>query len=288
MKIGIVPVNVGIVHAPTITAIAQKAEAVGIESLWTFEHVMVPANYESAYPYHSSGKMGAAPETPFLDPLITLSHLAAQTKKVKLATGINILPQANPLLMAKQVATLDLLSGGRLLLGLGAGWLREEFDAMGVPFERRGARTNDYIEAMKKVWSGETVEHQSDFLSWSGFKSYPLPTQKPHPPLIIGGTSRPAMRRVARYGDGWFAPSKDADQLGEQLGLLEEEAQKVGRDLDDIEITAMWVLVKEGWDSIKRYQDMGVARLVIPLQALGSPPLKALDELAEQIAALAA
>lgn len=288
MKIGLVPINVGLAEPSTIVAIAQQAESVGVESVWTFEHVVVPADYDSAYPYHPSGKMGAPPETPFLDPLITLSHVAAHTTRLRLGTGVNILPQANPLLLAKQVASIDVLSGGRMMLGLGAGWLREEFDAMGVPFERRGARMDDYLEAMKKVWTGELVEHRSEFLSWSGFKSYPLPVQRPHPPLIIGGTSRAALRRAARYGDGWFAPAKDLAQLGEQLRDLRAAAQEVGRDPDEIEVTSMWVYAKEGWDSLSRYRDLGVARLVIPLTALGGPPAQALDALGEHIARLGA
>jgi probable F420-dependent oxidoreductase len=286
MKIGLVPINVGLSEPSAIVAIAQQAESVGVESVWTFEHVVVPADYDSAYPYHPSGKMGAPPETPFLDPLITLSHVAAHTKTLRLGTGVNILPQANPLLLAKQVASLDVLSAGRMLLGVGAGWLREEFDAMGVPFERRGARMDDYLEAMKKVWAGELVEHESDFLTWTNFKSYPLPVQRPHPPLIIGGTSRAALRRAARYGDGWFAPAKDLAQLAEQLRELRAATREIGRDADDIEVTSMWVYVKEGWDSLARYRDLGVTRLVIPLTALGGPPAHALDALGEHIARL--
>ena len=171
MKLGIVPINVGVADPARITAIAQRAEALGIESVWTYEHVMVPADYGSKYPYHPSGKAPMAPETPFLDPLVTLAHVTASTTTLRVGTGINILPQANPLLMAKQVATLDVLSGGRLMLGLGVGWLEEEFAAMGTPFPRRGARFDDYLVAMKAVWSGETVEHDGEFLKWSGFKS---------------------------------------------------------------------------------------------------------------------
>ena len=121
--------------------------------------------------------MGAAPETPFVDPLIALTAIATQTKTIRLATGVNIVAQTTPLLLAKQAASLDFLSGGRFMLGAGIGWLQEEFVAMGVPFERRGARFDDYMVAMKKVWSGEVGEHDSDFLTWHSFKSYPLPTQ---------------------------------------------------------------------------------------------------------------
>ena len=153
MKIGMIPVNLGVSTAEEVVGLARLAEDSGFESVWTFEHVVVPLEYESKYPYDASGKMGAAPETPFVDPLIALTAAAAGTKTIRLGTGVNILPQANPLFLAKQAASLDALSGGRLLLGLGIGWLREEFDAMGVPFERRGARFDDYVAAMRKVWS---------------------------------------------------------------------------------------------------------------------------------------
>ena len=191
MKFGLVPVNIGIIAPEQMITVAQTAEDTGFESVWTFEHVIVPLDYQSKYPYAASGKMGVTPETPFVDPLIALTAIATQTKSIRLATGVNIVAQTNPLLLAKQTASLDFLSGGRFMLGAGIGWLQEEFVAMGVPFERRGARFDDYMVAMKKVWSGEVVEHDSDFLTWHGFKSYPLPTQEsgqePNIPLIMGG-----------------------------------------------------------------------------------------------------
>ena len=135
LKLAAIPCNIGPDAVPAkLTALAQRAEALGYESLWTFEHVIVPHQYASRYPYHPSGKMGAAPDTNFLDPLIALTYLAAATKHLRFGTGVNILPQVNPLLLAKQAATLDFLSGGRLLLGLGVGWLKEEFEAMGGRF----------------------------------------------------------------------------------------------------------------------------------------------------------
>jgi probable F420-dependent oxidoreductase len=280
VKIGIVPVNVGVADPSWVGEVAALAESSGLESVWTFEHVMVPVDYASRYPYSSKGKMGAAPETPFLDPLITLSWVAARTTSIRLGTGINILPIANPLLLAKQAATLDVLSGGRLELGLGIGWLAEEFDAMGTPFARRGARFDDYIAAMKKVWSGEVVEHDGEFVSWSGFKSHPLPAQRPHMPLVIGGTSARAMRRVAEHGDGWIAPNKGADQLAEQLVALHAALAERGRAPESVEVTAMWTYSKEP-DALSRYADMGVSRLLVPLTALGGPLPAALAKLGE-------
>ena len=189
MKFGLIPINIGVESVQQLVGAAQLAENCGYESVWTFEHVIVPVDYESKYPYDASGKMGAAPESPFVDPLLALTAVAASTKTLRLGTGVNILSQVNPLYMAKQAASLDFISNGRFMLGVGIGWLREEFEALGVPFERRGARFDDYVVAMKKVWSGEVVEHQSDFISWSGFKSYPLPVQKPHLPVVMGGAA---------------------------------------------------------------------------------------------------
>ena len=157
MKFGLIPVNIGIQSMAAMTGLAQLAESVGIESVWTFEHVIVPVNYDSKYPYDKSGKMGVTPETNMVDPLIALTAIAAVTKTLRLGTGVNILSQTNPLYLAKQAASLDMLSNGRLELGLGIGWLQEEFVAMGTPFEKRGARFDDYVAAMRKVWSGEVV-----------------------------------------------------------------------------------------------------------------------------------
>lgn len=275
MKIGIVPINVGIYEPGKVAAIAKRAEQAGVESIWTFEHVIVPEDYASTYPYSSTGKMPAGPETPFVDPFIALAHAAAVTSKVRLATGINILPQSNPIYFAKQAASIDFLSNGRLMLGLGAGWLKEEFDALGVPFERRGARFDDYLVALKKLWSGEMVEHQSEFLSWKGFKSYPLPVQKPHPPLIIGGTSAPALRRVVRHGDGWYAPNRSVEDLKKHVDSLRRLAEEAGRDLASLEITATWTNPHEGVDAIAAYRDLGVSRLIVPGFLMGEADAEA-------------
>lgn len=285
MKVGIIPFNVGMRDPDRIVSLVRKAEEVGVESAWTFEHVIVPVDYASRYPYSVEGKMAATPETPFVDPLIAIGFAAAHTKTLRFGTGVNILPQANPLFLAKQVASLDFVSGGRFMLGVGTGWLREEYEALGTPFEHRGPRFADYIAAMKKVWSGDVVEHEGEFVRWSGFKSYPLPVQRPHPPVIIGGNTAPAFRRVVRHGDGWFAPNAGVDNLAKQLPKLKEAARAHGRAMNRIEITAMWPYVLEGIDSIARYEDLGVSRLVIPVFALGDRnPLVGLDKLGETLA----
>ena len=285
MKIGLIPCNVGVTSIDMMVHMAKTAEAVGLESLWTFEHAIVPIDYQSPYPYSADGKMGATPETNFVDPLIALAALAAHTTTLRLGTGVNILPQVNPLMLAKQAASLDFVSQGRLLLGLGIGWLKEEFEALGVPFERRGARFADYVEAMRKVWSGETVEHRSDFVQWTNFKSYPVPVQNPLP-LVIGGSKKNALRRVARYGQGWYAPAATVDQVAGMLPALDEACAAEGRKRSDIEITTMYIPAMEPpAETIPRYRDLGIGRLVIPLQALGDNPMEAVERLGDDVIA---
>jgi probable F420-dependent oxidoreductase len=268
MKIGLIPVNVGPPNVEAMVGMAQLAESLGFESVWTFEHVIVPLDYHSQYPYSSTGKMGTTPESNFVDPLIALAAIASQTKTLRLGTGVNILSQASPLYLAKQAASLDFVSKGRFMLGVGIGWLEEEFKAIGVPFERRGARFDDYLQAMRKVWSGEVVEHQSDFLDWSGFKSYPLPIQSPLP-IVIGGSRGKAFERAARYGNGWFAPTASPDQLAPLLGELDRACADVGRDRGEIEVSAMWFPNPDDLGDVGRYSELGVSRLIVPIPALG-------------------
>jgi probable F420-dependent oxidoreductase len=285
MKIGLIPINMAVADTAQMIGAAKKAEAIGVESLWTFEHVMIPVDYQSKYPYSPTGKMGAPPETNLVDPLIALATIAASTTKIRLATGVNILSQTNPLYLAKQSASLDFVSGGRFMLGVGIGWLREEFEALGVPFEKRGARFDDYVVAMRKIWSGEVVEHQSEFLSWSGFKSYPVPVQRPGVPIIIGGSKGKAFERIAKYGDGWYAPTGNVEQLAELLPPLKAACAAVGRKLSSVEISAMWIPAVEGVEAVKRYADLGVSRLVVPTFAIGGTSIEAFDRFGGEVLA---
>ena len=292
MKIGLIPVNVGVKSIDDMIGLAQFAEGLGFESAWTFEHAIVPVDYASKYPYSQDGKMGVEPDTNFVDPLIALAAIAAQTKTLRLGTGVNIISQVNPLLLAKQAASLDFVSNGRFMLGAGIGWLEEEFNAMGTPFARRGARFDDYIVAMKKVWSGDVVEHQSDFVQWSGFKSYPLPVQQGRQqqdgqkqvPIVIGGSKGKVYERIAKHGDGWFAPTLNADQLAPMLASLKAACADVGRDYTSVEITSMWD-AQGGLDAVKAFADIGVSRLIVPLFALGKKPVDSLGKFGEEIIA---
>jgi probable F420-dependent oxidoreductase len=262
MKFGLIPINVGVTAPEQIIGTVQTAEAAGFESVWTFEHVMIPVDNKSRYPYNESGDLGASAETPFFDPLITLAALAAHTKTIRLGTGVNIVAQTNPLLLAKQVASLDQFCGGRLIFGAGIGWLQQEFDALGVPFARRGARFDDYMVAMKKVWAGEVVEHESDFLSWHGFKSYPLPAQKAAIPIVMGGNAGKIFQRIAKYGNGWFIPPSAPEKIRTQLAELRTVCESEGRNYDEIEITSLWD-PEGGEESLKMLAGLGIARAVV-------------------------
>ena len=282
MKVGIIPINIGVQAGEQIVEIAQLAEGLGYESVWTFEHVIVPVDYESKYPYNDSGKMGAPPETNFVDPLIALTAVAASTSTIRLGTGVNILSQVNPIYIAKQAASLDFMSNGRFMLGVGIGWLKEEFEALGVPFERRGARFDDYVEGMRKIWSGDVVEHQSDFISWSNFKSYPLPIQNPFP-VVMGGVKGKIFERIAKYGNGWYAPAGDPVELKGHLESLHRACDDIGRDTSEIEITCMWP-GRGGNEFLGQLAEVGVHRVVVPVMGVGNPA-ETMQKLAEEVIA---
>ena len=284
MKIGLVGININAKSGDEMIQFARRAEELGVESIWTFEHTMVPVDYHSTYPYTADGKMGATPETNMVDPLLALTAIAANTKTLRLGTGVNILPQTNPLSLAKQAASLDFISAGRFMLGVGIGWLAEEFKAMGVPFERRGARHDDYIQALRKAWSGEVVEHQSDFVDWSGFKSYPLPIQSPLP-LVIGGSKGKVFERVARYGQGWYSPTTNLADITQLMAPLDAACEKYGRDRSSIEVSSMWVPQMEPVDMLARYEEIGVDRLVVPMVVIAGAgdPLEGLERFGDEV-----
>ncbi len=269
MKVGIVPVNAGaFLKDGELVRLAQLFEALGYESMWTFEHVIVPQDYDSVYPYSPTGKLAVGADASFVDPLIALSFVAAATERIRLGTGVNILTQTNPLYLAKQASSIDHLSGGRLMLGLGVGWLREEFHALGVPFERRGARADEYLDAMRQAWSGETVDLRGDFVDWTGFRMLPRPAQEPGVPIVVGGTTDAAIRRVVARGDGWYVIHKDLDEFTSHMARLRAECDRQGRDSSEIEVTAYWNHHREGLEGLDVYRSHGVSRVLVNLAAL--------------------
>ncbi|MGH2727564.1 MAG: LLM class F420-dependent oxidoreductase [Actinomycetota bacterium] len=270
MKFGVTGVNAGRrVEGANATILARLAEEAGFESLWTVEHVVVPANYQSQYPYSADGRMPGKEEVSIGDPLIWLAYAAAVTERINLATGILILPQRNPVLLAKECATLDTLSGGRLLLGIGVGWLQEEFNALGVPFEERGARNDEYVDALRNLWREAEPTFGGRFASFEKAKSYPKPTRGTIP-IIVGGHTDAAARRAGRIGDGFFPWGLGAEHLTRLVGLMREAAQEAGREPDAIEVTAGAMDV----DTIRAYADAGVSRVVVPAFARTEDELK--------------
>ena len=263
MKFGVMYANAGPFAFPELmTHLAQTAERVGIESIWTVEHVVIPVGYKSTYPYDPSGKIPAPEQMPIPDPLVALGFAAAVTKTIKLATGILILPQRHPIYVAKEVATLDVLSHGRVILGIGVGWLAEEFEALGIPFEERAARTAEMVRAMRSLWKDEAEPFEGRFYRWGKLESHPKPIQKPGVPIVVGGHTELAARRAARYGDGFFPGVTEDEKLEWLLGVMREECAKIGRDPATIEVTSGRVAPTP--DSVKQLHDLGVARFMVP------------------------
>ena len=287
MKFGIVPINLREFTDPEmLIPFVQRAEALGYESVWTAEHVIIPKQYDSVYPYNPDGKLPFKSGAPIIDPLVALTFIAAATKKLRLGTGVNILPQMSPLYLAKWVSSIDHLSQGRLMLGLGIGWLREEFAAIGVPFERRGKRSNEYLEALKAVWTSEEVNYQGEFINWQGFSMRPKPAQPGGVPLVIGGISQPAIRRTVKYGDGWYVIGKDPDDYRTHMQALAEECERQGRVINELEITAYWNYYTEGLESLGVYEELGFHRLLVNMHALRAGDVTvAMERFAEQVIA---
>ncbi|HKA92462.1 MAG TPA: LLM class F420-dependent oxidoreductase [Acidimicrobiia bacterium] len=261
MKFGILFANVGPYVQPEMAAsLGRIAEEHGFESIWTVEHVVVPGDYQSEYPYSPTGRMPGPEESPIPDPLIWLTWVGAATTSLRLATGILILPQRNPVILAKELATLDVLSGSRVELGVGVGWLREEFDALGVPFEERGARTDEYIEALRCLWRDDEPCFVGRYANFDRAKSYPKPPRGTIP-IHVGGHTMPAARRAGRLGDGFFPGRSTDDELGPLIETMRASAKDNGRDPDAIEVTAGGALDLDG---VRRFGDLGVDRIVLP------------------------
>ena len=268
--------------------ICRRAEAAGFESLWGGEHVILPSKIESSYPYTADGKIPAMPDTPIPDPLIWLAFAAAAAPSMRLGTCILIVPQRNPLILAKELATLDQLSGGKVELGLGVGWLQEEFEALGVPWERRGARNDEYIEAMRTLWSGPEVEFHGEFVDFPTVTCSPRPVQ-PTIPILVGGDSDVAIRRAARLADGYFPGEGDVDRLAALITRVRQAAEDAGRDPDEIEINAMFsTQMIDPVAGVEKFTELGVGRIMVPAFFFaGDGGLDRMDEFAGRAIAAA-
>ena len=264
MKFGLRYCNTGPYADPLkAVALAQAGEAAGFDSLWTAEHTVMPESYASAYPYSADGKLaGGMTDMPLPDPLIWMAYVAAATSRIKLATGILILPQHNPVVVAKQVATLDHLSGGRVLLGIGVGWLKEEFDILGASFADRGKRTDEYVAIMRELWSADRPSFQGEYFRFDGAYCRPQPVNK-RVPIIVGGHTRAAAERAGRLGDGFF-PARGAP--AELIAIVRQAAAKAGRPADAVEITTS---MPEDPADLDRLSNLGVDRVLVPVTGIG-------------------
>jgi probable F420-dependent oxidoreductase len=221
MRFGLFGINFGACADPEIQLrIARAAEEVGFESIWTGEHVVLPVR---------DNPVPVAPETPFLDSLVALTRVAAVTTRIRLGTGILVLPHHNPVLLAKALASLDVVSGGRLIAGFAAGYVEPEFRAIGVSFARRGALTDEYLTAIRALWTEEVPRYAGRFAAFADIRCEPKPVQRPHPPIVIGGQAPPALARAAREGDGWYGFALTVAQAAEVVAELRRLRTAGGR-----------------------------------------------------------
>lgn len=264
MKFGLRLPGAGPYAGPeAIEAFATKAEALGFESLWMTDHVALPINIGSKYPYREDGKFFWPPETPYLDAIMTLAWASACTERIRVGTSVLIAGWHDPLTTAKALASLDVLNRGRTTVAIGTGWMREQFDVFGVPFETRGRRTTEYISLLKHLWTEDVIDFEGDFFAYHGFKFYPKPAQPASIPVWCGGKSDAVLRRVAAVADGWHPLYIGPDELETKLQTLAGYLADNGRTLDEIALSARPVTQAEmDAATVRRYADLGVTLLI--------------------------
>jgi probable F420-dependent oxidoreductase len=264
-----------------LAAVARRADELGFATLWCGEHVVMVDEPGSRYPYSDDGKIAVAPDADWLDPLLALSFAAACTGRITLATGVLLLPEHSPLLVAKQAATLDVLSGGRFALGVGIGWSAEEFAALGVPFARRGARTAEYVAAIRQAWTDDAATFRGEFAAFDSVRVNPRPVRDRKLPVIVGGTTDAALGRVAAFGDGWYGFNLPAPAIADRMEVLAEQCGRRGRNLGDLSVA---VSVRDaGPEMLPMLAAAGVTELVI----VAEPPAEP-DAAADWVSRLAA
>lgn len=256
MKFGFFGINFGPLADPdAMRQVAQAAEAAGLDSVWTGEHVVLPDPQVPPSP--------AAPRTRMLDPSVALAHVAAHTRSILLGTGIIILPQRNAVELAKELASVDVVSKGRLLFGLGAGYLEPEFRALGAPFEQRGAATDEAIDVLRALWTQEKPHFEGSFYRFQGIDAHPRPVQKPHPPIVVGGMSRPAARRAAARGNGWYGFFSNPETTAQSLRWIRDAIDEGLRPPEhgelEISVTPPPPITP---DLVKQYAELGVHRII--------------------------
>jgi probable F420-dependent oxidoreductase len=256
-----------------LARVADEVEARDIDSVWVGEHVVLFDDYGSKYPYSPDGKLPAAGDAGILEPLSTLTFLAARTTRARLGTAICLLAQRNPVYSAKEVATLDWLSGGRVDLGIGVGWSREEFEAVGVPWERRGARTDDAVGVLRALWETDPSSYAGEFYNVPSCHLHPKPVQSKLP-IHIGGETEAALRRVAKLGQGWFTFNRLPEEMTEPLALLDKLLAEQGRSRDEIEINVCSYFHELTPERLEQYKAAGadqVVGMIFPMAADSVP-----------------
>jgi probable F420-dependent oxidoreductase len=257
--------NVGIsvplpAYLVDVDLMARKAEELGFESFWCAEHPFIPVQSASRFP---GSEDGVIPETysHFVDPFVALARASGTTSRIKLGTGIVLVPERHPLLLAKEVSTLDHFSGGRFLFGIGAGWLREETEIMGGDFDHRWTQVRESILAMKELWTKPEAEFQGRYYKFPKVKSYPKPVQKPHPPVLLGGGAKNVLQRVAAWGDGWLPNRITPEELRDSRATLDRLAKDAGRDPAAITISVHGQPADR--NLVKRLHDAGATRVIV-------------------------
>jgi probable F420-dependent oxidoreductase len=263
MNIGIQTAFSGATPPELIADFGRIIEERGFHSIWVPEHVVFFRDYASRYPYSEDGRLPGDPDG-VMEPLTALTFVAAHTERIRLGTGVCLIPQRNPLYTAKQVADVDYLSGGRVDFGIGIGWLREEFEALGVPWARRADRTRECVAVMKTLWCDEVSRFKGEFYNVPECLQNPKPVQKPHPPLYFGGESEAALRRVADLGQGWFGYNLTPESLEDCLSRLDARLAEVDRGRSDIQIQVS-PRGRFASEMLAAFRDQGVDQLVIPL-----------------------
>jgi probable F420-dependent oxidoreductase len=262
MRLGLHALGIGSgAQRDVIDEVAVAAEQHGFATLWSGEHVVMVDRSDSRYPYSEDGRIAVPAEADWLDPMIGLSFAAAATSTIGIATGVLLLPEHNPVLVAKQAATLDSLSGGRFTLGIGIGWSREEFDALGVRFARRGARTAEYVAAIRTLWRDEVASFDGEFVRFGSVRVNPKPRDG-RIPIVLGGNSDAALRRVAEWGDGWYGFNVDGvAAVSERVATLRSMCEGLGRDPAELRLAV--ALREPRRSDVAALVDLGVDEYVV-------------------------
>ncbi|MGB0097660.1 MAG: LLM class F420-dependent oxidoreductase [Solirubrobacteraceae bacterium] len=263
MRLGLHALGIGSgARRDVIDAVATAAEASGFATLWSGEHVVMVDRLASPYPYSADRQFAVPAAADWLDPMVGLSFVAAATDRIEIATGVLLAPEHNPVLLAKQAASLDVLSGGRLTVGVGIGWSREEFAALGIPFARRGERTAEYIAAMRALWREDIASFDGEFVAFDAVRVNPKPLRDRQIPIVLGGNSDAALRRVAAWGDGWYGFNlAGLDAVRERLAVLDELSRENGRDVRELRIAVALTGGEPG--DLGALAELGVSELVL-------------------------